>query len=464
MKNKPNILFLFSDQHNARCMSNAGHPDVRTPNLDRLAAEGMRFDNAYANNPICTPSRISYLSSLYPSTHGYYALYGPSPVKPMTSLFKHFRLNGYRTGALGKLHTPRYWIETDCQFVYDEFIEFPKYLEGAGLYELNDNRNFTGHRDGEMSTLPYEHSCESALAKQAIRFLRNEGEPKDRGKDDAPCIGWISFSRPHHPFTPSSPFAGMYPPESLTLPPISSEKNGSKAEPIEEQQLRKQLSAYLGLVSQVDAAIGTILDELERRGELENTIIVYTSDHGDFAAEHGLVEKYGGLSHRAITRVPLIVRMPDQRNAGTVVDGIVEAVDLFPTLCELADIPIPNTVQGISYAGTVLRGESSLRDSALTENCYRKALATKGWRYVANLGEQRDELYDLESDPWELRNLIDDPAHAETAHRMLRKLMERVVQANKPVNVMTGRGWYGHVYDQDGRADLEQSGQPNGYW
>ncbi len=138
---KPNILFLFSDQHNARCMSCAGHPDVRTPNIDRLAAEGVRFENAYANNPICTPSRISYLSGLYPSTHGYYALYGPPPTSSMTNLFKYFRCNGYRTGALGKLHTPRYWIESDCQFVYDEFVEFPKYLEGAGLYELNDNRN-----------------------------------------------------------------------------------------------------------------------------------------------------------------------------------------------------------------------------------------------------------------------------------------------------------------------------------
>ena len=148
MTDKPNILFLFSDQHNAGCLSCAGHNDVKTPNLDKLAATGTRFENAYCQNPVCTPSRMSFLSSIYPSTHGYYGLYGPEPVQPMLSMFKYFKETGYRTGALGKLHTPRYWIERDCQFVYDEFIEHPKYLEGVGLYEQNDNRAFNGNQNG----------------------------------------------------------------------------------------------------------------------------------------------------------------------------------------------------------------------------------------------------------------------------------------------------------------------------
>ena len=120
-----NLLILYSDQHNARCLSCAGHPDVKTPNLDRLAREGVRFENAYTNNPVCTPSRMSFLSSLYPSTHGYYGLYGHEPAEPMTNLFERFARAGYRTGALGKLHTPRYWVERRCQFVYDEFVEYP---------------------------------------------------------------------------------------------------------------------------------------------------------------------------------------------------------------------------------------------------------------------------------------------------------------------------------------------------
>lgn len=537
---RPNVLILYSDQHNARCLSCAGHPDVQTPNLDRLAAEGLRFDNAYANNPICTPSRISFLSGLYPSTHGYYGLYGPPPAAPMTSLFRHFRAHGYRTGALGKLHTPRYWIESDCQFVYDEFIEHPKYLEGAGYYERNDNRAFTGPRDGERSELPLAHSCELALAKQAVRFLRNEGEPRDRGDAAAPWLAWVSFSRPHQPYTPSSPFAEMYTAASVTLPPTSPEEKPEirkKREGIGEGELRRIVAAYLGLVSQVDHAIGSILEELERSGQLERTIIVYTADHGDYAGEHGLYEKSGGLSYRAITCVPLIVRLPGggrpaaaaERSGGEAAGGsaapdvpaaagspaspassrppvppgraaaephtapasggyprcaeLIEAVDVFPTLCELAGVPVPHTVQGVSFAGLLNgaklganAGRSAAaraasgsatgrgRTSALTENAYRKAIATASWRYVANLrGEQPDELYNLDDDPWELRNRIGDPACAEIAAELLRELLDRTVRARKPVNAINGM-WHGHRYDEDGRIDLHLSGGTNPYW
>ncbi|WP_135557553.1 sulfatase family protein [Paenibacillus cymbidii] len=488
---RPNVLFLFSDQHNARCLSCAGHPDVRTPHLDRLAGEGVRFEQAYANNPICTPSRISFLSGLYPSTHGYYGLYGPSPSAPMTSLFRWFREHGYRTGALGKLHTPRYWIEADCQFVYDEFIEFPKYAEGAGLYERNDNRAFLGERDGETSLLPLEHSCELALAKQAVRFMRGEGEPRDRESAEKPWLAWVSFSRPHQPYTPSEPFASMYPPEALTLPPFG---DGEKAEvrrkrgDLPEARLRKLLAAYLGLVSQVDHAIGLIVEELERLGQLENTIVVYCADHGDYAGEHGLMEKKGGISYSAITRVPLIVRLPSGSGGprGTVNRDIVESVDLFPTLCALAGIDAPNTVQGSSFAGLLAgggggEGEQGLasggfeggdaegegggfRTSALTENAYRKAIVAGGWRYVANLdGEQEDELYDLDADPWELCNRIDEPACADKARDMLRLLLDRTVRARKPINTING-SWHRHAYDLDGRIDLGSCGPSNAYW
>lgn len=452
--NKPNILFLFSDQHNARCLSCEGHPDVKTPNLDKLASQGIRFTNAYTNNPICTPSRMSFLSGLYPSTHGYYGLYGQAPNDNITSIFKHFKDNGYRTGALGKLHTPRYWVEQDCQFVYDEFIEYPKYLEGAGLYERNDNRAFTGNKDGETSQIPLEHACEVALAKQAIRFIRNEGEPKDRGEDKDPWFAWVSFSRPHEPYTPSEPFASMYDLDKITLPP-----RGNKEK---DDNLRKELKAYLALVSQVDYGIEMIIKELIKRDELKNTIIIYSSDHGDYAGEHGLIEKRGGISYRAITRIPMIFNMPGMRNEEKITDEIVEAVDFFPTICELSGIPIPNTAQGISFAGIINNTKDSIRESALTENIYRKSLATKKWRYVANIDREKDELYNLEEDPWELNNRIDDTECTDIANKLSRELLERVIKARKPV---TGPlGWYDHIYDMDGRLDLTQNHKITPYW
>lgn len=468
----PNVLFLFADQHNARCFSHAGHPEVATPNLDALASNGVRFAGAYCNNPICTPSRMSFLSGLYPSTHGYYGLYGPEPARRITSMFSHFRSAGYRTAALGKLHTPRYWIERDCQFVYDEFIEFPKYLEAVGLYEVNDNRAFTGNRDGETSALPYEHSCEMALVRQAKRFILNLGEPKDRGPRDAPWFAWVSFSRPHQPYTPSEPFASMYDAESLHLPPVSPEADGRGADRDEhrhprmpEAVLRKQLAAYLGLVSQIDAAIGELITFLEEQGLLENTLIVYSSDHGDYAGEHGMMEKRGGISYSAITRIPLVVCPPGNGDAaGSVRDTIVESVDLFPTLCDLCGLATPRTVQGRSFCRTLLDPEARHRKSALTENAYRKALATPEYRYVANQhGAEPDELYDLRNDPWELENLIDSEQHRDFAHALQRELFDRVVRANRPVNSVNG-GWHGHLYDEDGRIDLTAAATDNPYW
>lgn len=468
-----NVLFLFADQLNARCLSIAGHPNVQTPNLDRIAAEGVRFENAFAQSPVCTPSRMCFLSGLYPSTHGYYALYGREPDQRITSMFTYFGENRYRTGALGKLHTPRYWIERDCQFLYDEFIEYPKYLEGCGLYDSNDNRSFTGWRDGERSAIPFEHSCEAALAKQVIRFVQNQGEPNDRGDSTAPWFAWASFSRPHSPLTPSEPFASMYPPDECVLPPSASvEAIASQPERIrrvphlgaapDERIVRKMVSAYLGLVSQVDHAIGMILDFLESEDLLRNTIIVFSSDHGDYAGEHGLWSKLGGISSRAITRIPLLIRDPDGRIAPHVEHRVVESIDLFPTLADMCNLPVPDHCQGHSLF-RCLDDPSTLwpRTDALTENAYRKALATSQWRYVANIWPQHDELYHVADDPWEMNNRLQDPDCRDVVLEMQRKLLDRVVRARRPITHFTGPKWR-HDYDRDGRAsDPVSASTPN---
>lgn len=453
MTEQPNILFIMADQHNARCLSCAGHPEVRTPALDRLAAEGVRFTQAYTNNPICTPSRMSYLCGQYPSAHGYYGLYGPEPRAPLTSIVGHFRTAGYRTGAVGKLHTPRYWIERDLQFVYDEFIEFPKYLEGIGLYDCNDNRSFvtgTGSTDRDApSLLPLEHCCERVCARQAIRFIDNLGEPSDRTAHREPWFLWLTFSRPHQPNTPSLPFATMYDPAQIALPDRGLDLC------VDETALRDHVARYLGLVSQVDEAIGIVLERLRSGGELEHTIVLYTSDHGDYAGEHGKHEKRGGISYSAICRVPLIIRYPRLVPCGQLIGGIVEAVDVFPTLCALAGQPVPKSVQGQNITRSFAEPAEALRDSALTENRLRKALHTERFRYVANLAsrDERDELYDLDRDPLELVNVIEDPQYAGIRQNMLRRLLERVVDAAHPVTLPSG-GWHRHRFDEDGRADL----------
>jgi len=256
----------------------------------------------------------------------------------------------------------------------------------------------------------------------------------------------------------------MYSSESVTMPPsadeavIQSQPNrirtvpGSKKAP-NHGEAETMLAAYLALVSQVDHGIGLILDELEASGELENTIIVFSADHGDYAGEHGLWSKHGGISSRAITRIPLIVRLPGAAEDGRVRDEIIEAVDVFPTICEFANIPIPDHIQGKSFASLMSDDAQPIRENALTENPYRKALATKEWRYIANIGDQPDELYDQINDPWETNNLIDDPEFSDVSRKLLRQLFARVARAQRPINAMSG-GWT-HNYDRDGRALMQ---------
>ena len=446
---------------------------MKTPNLDALVQEGINFKNAYTQSPVCTPSRMSMLSGLYPSTFGYYGLYGREPNSRMTNMMGHFAKHGYRTGIVGKIHTPRYWLERDCQFIYDEFIEYPKYLEALGLYEKNDGRNFAGNKGmytERGSNIPLEHSVEMASVKQAHRFINNEGEPKDRGRVKEPWILWLSFSRPHEPCIPSAPFNTMYDPDALTLPPMGEmgmykmvdvNHHGNR---LQEHDLRVWLSQYYGVLSQMDYAIGELLTSLEENGDLSNTIVLYTSDHGDYAGEHGRMEKNGGISYQAITRIPFFINA-GIGEAGSERESMVEAVDVFPTLCDCAEIGIPSTAQGKSLKPILENHQKEIRTSSLTENPYRKAIATKEWRYVANLytKDEKDELFNLIDDPWELNNLIDDPGSQSVVQEMQRLLLDRVVTARKPVTVMNGQ-WHDHIYDQDGRVDLEKCGSITPYW
>jgi len=464
LSDRPNIMIIYCDQLNARCLGFTGDNKIKTPHLDSLAEKAYIFENAYCNNPICTPSRMSLLSGLYPSTHGYYGLYGQEPPN-ITSMFRYFSDHGYRTGALGKLHTPRYWVEKDSDYVYDEFLEFPKYLEGAGLYEDNDNRFYEGVVTGKPSRLPFEHSCESALAKMTLRYVNQQVEKNEKPKSDEPWFAWVSFARPHQPYTPSQPYASMYPPEELDLPPVSDSEKGKVKDmrsKISEGQLRECVGAYMGLISQIDHCIGQIMEGLKENGQLENTVIVFTADHGDFAGEHGLYSKKGGISYKAITRVPLFFadfRKPVHK----ISDEIIESVDVFPTLCDIAGLDILNTIQGISFFDHMNGKAENLRETALTENVQRKALASKRFRFISNLEGEKNELYDAVNDPWELNNLIDDHEYNNIVAEMTDTLLKRVSQVRKPYNTINGF-WYKHHYDDDGRMNMNVNAEPTDQW
>ncbi|HBC87918.1 MAG TPA: hypothetical protein DCZ94_13270 [Lentisphaeria bacterium] len=471
---KPNIIFILSDQHNAKVLGHKKHPDVKTPNLDRLAAEGVRFDNAITQNPICTPSRTCFLSGQYAHNHGIYMLSGPQP-NNLPNMLGTFRKAGYQTAAIGKIHCPEYWVEDQS----DTFIETapgcsingaPEYLahiRKQGLVEehkISESRGgpFGQSLDGYQSPLPYRDTPEGYIVTKSIEFMN---EAQEKGK---PFIAHVSFPRPHQTYAPTEEFWNLYDENELTMPPNWQYERNHKAPNLKstvktqiemaekwtlsephtyEAGCRRKMRGYLGCISMMDHAVGEIMEYLKEKGIDDNTIIVYSSDHGDYACEHGLIEKAPGICSDAITRIPFIWRVPGVTKAGLVADELVETVDVYPTICSLAGLEHPQTSDGKDIT-PLLKGEKQeLHKVAVTEFAWSKSIRKGSWRYVYypremyadEYPEGFGELYNLEDDPWEMNNLYFDENQKGKLAELERDLMDwlvtttRIVGANSSV-------------------------------
>lgn len=472
MPKQPNILFIISDQHNAKVLGHKGHPDVKTPHLDRLAAEGVRFDNAITQNPICTPSRTCFLSGQYCHNHGYYGLSGPNP-RGLPNLFGHFRRTGYRTSAIGKIHCPEYWVEDEC----DEFHEtcpncsiggrspaYRQFLRDCGKEEIEDHVSLTefGARgmqslEGRPSPLRFEESQEGWIASQTIRFME---QAVAAGQ---PFLAFASLPRPHQCTAPSEPFWSMYDGSKLTLPPNADSNLDGKAPHLRqtveggrkggwtlfeprtfEAGRRRKLHGYLGAVSQVDHAVGQMAGFLRDKGLDENTIVIYTSDHGDYACEHGAMEKSPGICADAITRIPYIWRWPGRFKAGHLAMELVESVDLATTLCALTGVAPLETSDGKDLSPLLNGGRGELRKIAVTEFAWSKSVRKGNHRlvyYPREMFAQEypsgfGELYDLAADPWEMKNLYFDPGHQAVVREMQQDLLEWLVTTTRPCTTL----------------------------
>ena len=495
MSVQPNVLFILSDQHNAKVLGCKDHPDVLTPNLDRMAEQGVRFENAITQNPICTPSRMCYLSGQYVHNHGYYGLSGPNP-GGLPTLLGHFRRAGYRTAAIGKIHCPEYWIEDDSDVFHEtcncsiggRSRTYTQFLEARGVAHLEDHIGLTefGARgrqsmEGRPSPLTFDESQEGWIANTAIEVMR------DAVQAGQPFFVHASPPRPHQCTAPCQEFWDLYSEDEITLPPNADDELAGKAphfihavdrwrrgdwtlyEPhtFEAGRLRK-LHGYLGAVSQVDHAVGRLIDYLREAGLLENTIVVYSADHGDYAAEHGIMEKAPGICSDAITRIPHIWLWKGHFETGHVAEEIVETVDMSNTLCALAGLDPMETSDGADIS-RLLRGESGdVHRIGVTEFAWSKSVRKGRYRYVyyapqmfpeeypdGNFGE----LYDLEADPWEMNNLYYDPGYTDVIRELKDDLTAwlitttRIVHTNG-VPTFVGDQWvtrYRHSVNADGK-------------
>jgi choline-sulfatase/uncharacterized sulfatase len=458
---KPNILFILSDQHSHRVLGHAGHPDVQTPHLDKLAGEGARCRNAITQNPICTPSRMCWISGQYAHNHGYYGLSGGKP-EGLPTLFGHFRSHRYRTVAMGKIHCPEYWVEDDCDVFHEtcgcsiggRSSAYHQFLVEQGAEHDEDHGRmpeFPNHKgqplDGRPSRVSYEVSQEGWLARESVAEMRRSQEAGQ------PFCMHVSLPKPHQVYAPAQEFWDLYDEDSLTLPPNADidleaagkaphlrrmaawSREGAHAlfEPktFEAQRLRK-IRAYLGQVSHVDHAIGEIMTGLDDLGLRDDTIVIYSTDHGEYVYEFGISEKAPGICADSVCRIPMLVRYPKRIPAGIEVDDLVETVDLVNTLCAFAGVPELSTADGYDVSGLLCGDGPKVRDVAVTEFAWSKSITNGRYRLV-HYAEQHwvcqqqlgfGELYDLEEDPWEMRNRYDDPELAQVRAQLQGQLLD----------------------------------------
>jgi len=462
---KPNVLLIVCDDLNTH-VSTSGYPHIKTPHLDRLAKAGVIFNRAYCQYPVCGPSRASFLSGLYPESTG--VLNNKVDIRntrPGTvSLPQFMKENGYWTGGVGKIfHTARHepgdlgWNEYH-RFENDEFpfvAKARKQFEAEhGSVQRGRTRRqwkeklqgmFTQTRGQQQpgygpSGLNDAQHRDGRNARKAVEWL----DKKSFG--DKPFFITVGIHKPHVPFIAPQKYFDLYPRHKLQfeLSPTNDWDDIPRMAMVkrfggfgfelgrENDALRREYTqAYHACVSFVDAQIGLILDKLKSQKLWDDTIVIFTSDHGYHLGEHFMWGKVTLFEECA--RVPLVVRVPGVSPAGATSDGLVETIDLFPTLAELCGLDAPAHLQGQSYTSLIRKPDTPGRPSAYTVvsrgTQLGRSIRTKRWRY-AEWGEAKAaELYNLQKDPREYTNLAKSPKHLDVVKRMESRLVERQAQA-----------------------------------
>ncbi|NKB71932.1 MAG: sulfatase-like hydrolase/transferase [Candidatus Latescibacteria bacterium] len=466
---RPNILILYTDQQRWDALGAAGNPQIKTPHLDALAASGVNFSRHFVQNPVCMPSRISFLTGQYPSTLGITHMGVPVPEDTPT-LPRLLKPYGYRSANIGKLHFlphanrdhrvphPDYGFDhleiSDEPGVYEDAYRAwvrrlaPDQLDhlSVGLPPATDVWNRAmgvkdtvhhpsdGPRFDFKGAVPfpgqatYTHSA--FVAEQTLEFIDNQS-------DAQPFMCIAGFYSPHSPWVVPQQFLDLYDPDQLELPVFPPDLEAQRGpDHFPESQLRSAQHGYYAMVSEVDHHVGRILARLQERGLSEDTIVLFTSDHGEWLGEHLRYGK-GHPGADAVSRVPLIARWPSGGwVGGRTVDDIVAAVDVVPTLMEGAGMQIAPHLQGQSLAPALTGQSWQGRGSALMESNGWKNLRTDRYRYLVH-EDGHESLWDVQEDPSEYRDVADDPGHAQVLADMRHRLLQQLVGQERPLD----RAW-----------------------
>lgn len=439
MTNQPNILFFITDQFNADCLGFLGHPFIKTPNLDRLAAQGVYANRMFTCSAVCGPSRTSFATGMYLRGHGVFGNNGPIN-HPYPSLPEVLKSAGYVTALAGKSHFPLQ-LENHFQHKWDMHLYRQKLQEKGLNYKEYDDRT-TKEFQALKSSIPEDLQNEVWTANHAVDFIESRV-----GKSD-PFFLWCSFDRPHCPHTPPASFDDLYDIDSIPVDwgeyqnfeesllqnrPMIEDfwKIGSVRHDV--SIFKKAVCRYLALITLIDREIGRILDKLEASGLAQNTIIVFTSDHGDFAGKYGQLGK-NLPAYDPLLRIPFIYFDPTRTaDAGRGVERLLQSVDVMPTLLERLGIPIPPTVQGKTFLQVIDGHPKGGRDFVFAETSMEKTIRSKDWKLTFFVRHpNRGQLFRMGATPDEVNNLWNDPNYAHIREELLRELCAWMVACEQP--------------------------------
>jgi arylsulfatase A-like enzyme len=458
----PNILLIMTDQQALHAVSAYGAPHCRTPAIDALAADGVRFDRAYTPTALCAPARTSVLTGLLPHNHNVRyntdtaGFHGERAGHPFEVFPDHLAEMGYRLGWSGKWHAglaeipqdigfegfslPRYGDFWNCA-EYDEFLAAQGIAKPRRVHEFAarpdvsdpDNKAVSGYFDGAAAAAPSR-----LVADRAIELLERYAE------EDEPFVLICNFWEPHAPYLPAAEFKDLYDPAAIE--PWASFDDDLQDRPMGHRVQRRSISPlaaeasweewaqaisrYWGAATMVDAEIGRLIAALRATGRYDDTLIVFATDHGESIGIHGGAFDKGGMAYEELYRIPLIVKLPGSAQAGTTREQLVSLIDLAPTFCEAAGGAMTGT-DGVSLM-PILEDEAAPGREYLVSEDYghrlpagSRILWSGEYKYVLNATDI-DELYDREADPYEMHNLVRDPEQAALLEAVRAQLLEHL--------------------------------------
>ncbi len=449
----PNIVLLLADQQKATSLGLYGNPDVKTPGLEALAQRGVVFENYFTPHPFCLPARCVLMTGRYAHAIGVHGNGYTLPHYEVT-LAERLREVGYQTGAVGHFHGGRSGGGRGFEFQHDigKGVLAERNHVRRALVEMAPERS--QHMVAEVPVQPDE-DLNGAMTKIGMNFVESCSAER-------PFFLHIAYMDPHPPFLVPEPYFSLYDPAQITMPPVAgpdADKPRSQEQTARdggtwdagEDELRKALAVYYGMVKHLDDQVARLVDFLESRGVLDNTVIIYSSDHGDYAGEHRMFGKSCTL-YDCLVRVPGIIAGPEHLvPQGERIEEITDSTNVAPTVLDWVGLEAPENMHGSSFV-PVWQGKQRLRNAAFAEvGAFPAAMVndpvrgnnvpygppasgrqteistmvrTPAWKLVYTPGREHNELYNLREDPWELRNCYHEAHLSEVVTELKQQLMD----------------------------------------